>query len=142
MTVLKELAKQAIRYALKPEDVGPPSTFTDEEYMRCYIGHLRGLESPATFGVSAIHRARARRAWAKVYTKVRTREAPEGHSSKPQPRRSGRKIRRASKFTIDRRTSEMTLIHKAKLPAMACDLKIAIGYVRLAAEPQRDSQSG
>src|ERR1035441_2826196 len=36
----------------------------------------------------------------------------------------------------------MTLIHKAKLPATASDLKIAIGYVRLAAEPQRDSQSG
>src|ERR1035438_7336911 len=70
-----------------------------------------------------------------------TREAPEGHSSKPQPQRSGRKIRRASKFTIDRRTSEMTSNHEAKLPATASDLKIAIGYVR-AAEPQRDSQSG
>ena len=101
MTVLKELARQAIRYGLKPEDVGPVSTFTDDEYMRCYIGHLKGLEAPASFGVSDIHRERAQRAWRKVITKVRTREAPEGHSSKPQPQRSGRKIRRASKFTIE-----------------------------------------
>src|ERR1035437_7919658 len=36
----------------------------------------------------------------------------------------------------------MTLIHEPELPAMASDLKIAIAYVRLAAEPQRDSQSG
>jgi hypothetical protein len=71
MTVLKELAKQAIRYGLKPEDIGPPSTFTDEEYMRCYIGHLRGLESPASFGVSDVHRDRARRAWAKVFTEMK-----------------------------------------------------------------------
>jgi hypothetical protein len=96
MTVLKELAKQAIRYGLKPEDIGPISTFTDLEYMRCYIGHLQGLEAPASYGVSAVHRERAQRAWRKVITKVRTREAPEGHSSKPQPQRSGRKIRRAS----------------------------------------------
>jgi hypothetical protein len=96
MTVLKELARQAIRYGLKPEDIGPVSTFTDDEYMRCYIGHLRGFEAPASFGVSDIHRERAQRAWRKVITKVRTRAAPEGHSSKPQPQRSGRKIRRAS----------------------------------------------
>src|ERR1039457_1639958 len=54
---------------------------------------------------------------------------PTAASSAEGGVRSGRKIRRASKFTIDRRTSEMTLIHKAKLPAMASDLKIAIGYV-------------
>ena len=96
MTVLKELAKEAIRYGLKPEDIGPVSTFTDDEYMRCYIGHLRGLEAPASFGISAVHRERAQRAWRKVITKVRTREAPEGLSSKPQPQRLGCKIRRAS----------------------------------------------
>ena len=38
MTVLNELARQAIRYGLKPEDIGPFSTFTDDQYMRCYIG--------------------------------------------------------------------------------------------------------
>jgi hypothetical protein len=71
MTVLKELARQAIRYGLKPEDIGPVSTFTDDEYMRCYIGHLRGFEAPASFGVSAIHRERARKAWAKVFAEMK-----------------------------------------------------------------------
>ena len=71
MTVLKELARQAIRYGLKPEDIGPVSTFTDLEYMRCYIGHLRGFEAPASFGVSAIHRDRARKAWAKVFAEMK-----------------------------------------------------------------------
>src|ERR1039457_6387437 len=142
LSIFEQLRRACTRYGLVPEDIGPISTFTDDEYMRCYIGHLRGFEAPASYGVSAVHRERAQRAWRKVITKVRTREAPEGHSSKPQPQRSGRKIRRASKFTIDRRTSEMTLIHKAKLPATASNLKIAIGYVRPAAEPQRDSQSG
>ena len=77
MTVLNELARQAIHYGLKPEDIGPVSTFTDLEYMRCYIGHLRGLESPASFGVSDVHRARARKAWRKVIAKVRKNEAGE-----------------------------------------------------------------
>jgi hypothetical protein len=71
MTVLKQLARQAIRYGLKPEDIAPISTFTDLEYMRCYIGHLRGLESPASFGVSAIHRDRARKAWAKAFAEMK-----------------------------------------------------------------------
>jgi hypothetical protein len=51
MTVLKGLARQAICFGLKPEDIGPISTFADDEFMRCYIGHLRGFESPASFGV-------------------------------------------------------------------------------------------
>ena len=71
MTVLKELARQAVRYGLKPEDIGPTSTFTDLEYMRCYIGHLRGFEPPTSFGVSAIHRERARKAWAKVFAEMK-----------------------------------------------------------------------
>ena len=69
--ILKELARQAIRYGLKPEDIGPVSTFTDDEYMRCYIGHLQGLESPASFGVSDVHRARARKAWAKLIAEMK-----------------------------------------------------------------------
>ena len=77
MTVLNELARQAIRYGLKPEDIGPVSTFTDLEYMRCYIGHLRGFENPASFGVSDMHRERARREWHKLITKVRKNEAGE-----------------------------------------------------------------
>ena len=71
MTVLKKLARQAIRYGLKPEDIGPVSTFTDLEYMRCYIGHLRGFEAPASFGVSDVHRDRARKAWAKVFVEMK-----------------------------------------------------------------------
>ena len=71
MTVLKELARQAIRYGLKPEDIGPVSTFTHDEYMRCYIGHLQGFEAPASYGVSAVHRERARKAWAKVFAEIK-----------------------------------------------------------------------
>jgi hypothetical protein len=71
MTVLKELSRQAIRYGLKPEDIGPVSTFTDLEYMRCYIGHLQSFEAPASFGVSDVHRDRARREWRKLITAVR-----------------------------------------------------------------------
>ena len=71
MTVLKELARHATRYGLKPEDIGPVSTFTDDEYMRCYIGHLRGFEAPASYGVSAIHRDRARKAWAKLFAEIK-----------------------------------------------------------------------
>jgi hypothetical protein len=71
MTILRQLARQAIRYGLKPEEIGPASTFTDLEFMRCYIGHLQGLESPASFGVSDIHRDRARKAWAKVFAEMK-----------------------------------------------------------------------
>jgi hypothetical protein len=71
VTVLKELAKQAIRYGLKPEDIGPISSFADLEFMRGYIGHLRGFEAPASYGVSAIHRDRARKAWAKVFAEMK-----------------------------------------------------------------------
>jgi hypothetical protein len=71
MTILEKLAKQAIRYGLKPDDIGPISTFTDDEYMRCYIGHLRGFEAPASFGISAVHRDRARKAWAKVFAEMK-----------------------------------------------------------------------
>ena len=71
MTVLKKLARQAIRYGLKPEEIGPVSTFTDLEFMKGYTGHLRGLESPASFGVSDVHRDRARKAWAKVFAEMK-----------------------------------------------------------------------
>ena len=71
MTILKELARQATRYGLKPEDIGPVSTFTDDQYMRCYIGHLQGFEAPASYGVSDVHRDRARKAWAKVFNEIK-----------------------------------------------------------------------
>jgi hypothetical protein len=51
--------------------LGPDSIFTDLEYMRCYIGHLRGFEARASFGVSDVHRDRARREWRKLIAKVR-----------------------------------------------------------------------
>jgi hypothetical protein len=71
VTVLKELARLAIRYGLKPEDIGPPSTFTDLEYMKGYIRHIRGFGAPASYGVSAVHRERARKAWAKVFAEIK-----------------------------------------------------------------------
>ena len=71
MTILKELARQAIRYGLKPEDIGPPSTFTDLEYMKAYIRHIQGFGVPASYGVAAIHRDRARKAWAKVFAEMK-----------------------------------------------------------------------
>src|ERR1035437_6534033 len=77
MTVLKELARLAIRYGLKPEDIGPVSTFADLEYMKGYIRHIRGFEAPASYGVSSVNRERAQRAWRKVIAKVRKNEAGE-----------------------------------------------------------------
>jgi hypothetical protein len=72
LTVLRELARQAIRYGLKPEDIGPDSVFvTDLEFMKGYIRHIQGFDVPASYGVSAVHRERARKAWAKVITKVK-----------------------------------------------------------------------
>ena len=77
LSMFEQLRRACTRYGLVPEDIGPPSTFTDLEYMRCYIGHLRGFEAPASFGVSDIHRTRARREWHKLITKVRKNEAGE-----------------------------------------------------------------
>ena len=71
MTVLRELARQAIRYGLKPEDIGPVSIFRDDQYMKGYIRHIRGFEAPASFGISAVHRERARKAWAKVFAEMK-----------------------------------------------------------------------
>ena len=71
MMILKELARHATRYGLKPEDIGPVSTFTELEFMKGYIGHLRGFEAPASFGVSDVHRDRARKAWAKVFAEMK-----------------------------------------------------------------------
>src|ERR1039458_8363470 len=94
------------------------------------------------------YRRRRGRTWPASSSSRRIRS-----SRRPSPNPANRRVvsgrrgqvrpknQKSKPFTIDRRTSEMTLIHKAKLPAMASDLKIAIGYVR-AAEPQRDSQSG
>ena len=77
MKILQELARQAIRYGLKPEDVGPPSTFTDLEYMKGYIRHIRGFEAPASFGVSDIHRE-------KLLKGIRVNRSPNGQAVKSE----------------------------------------------------------
>ena len=71
MTILRQLARQAIRYGLKPEDIGPFSVFADDQYMKGYIRHIRGFAAPASYGVSDVHRARARKAWAKVFAEMK-----------------------------------------------------------------------
>ena len=71
MTVLRELARQAIRYGLKPEDIGPVSIFRDDQYMKGYIGHIRSFKPPASYGVSDVQRDRARKAWAKVSAEIK-----------------------------------------------------------------------
>jgi len=77
LTVLQKLARRAIRYGLKPEEIGPTSTFTDDEYMTNYLGSMDSWESPSFYGCTAKHRDRARREWRKLVTKVRanTRQA-------------------------------------------------------------------
>ena len=71
MTTLKKLAKQAIRYGITPECIGPVSTFTDEAYMKGYLGFIESWATPASYGGTAVDRERARRAWRKVITDVR-----------------------------------------------------------------------
>jgi hypothetical protein len=71
LTVSRELARQAIRYGLKPEDIGSDSVFAGLEFMRGYIRHIQGFDAPAFYGVSEKHRDRARRAWRKLITKVK-----------------------------------------------------------------------
>jgi hypothetical protein len=67
VTVLQKLARKAIRYGVRPEDVGPPSIFTDEKYMADYLKHIMGRwKAPAAYGVQPKHQERARRAWDKL----------------------------------------------------------------------------
>ena len=70
MTTLEKLAKECTLYGLVPEDVGPPSAFTDEEFMRGYIGHIQGFEAPAYYGCTKRHRDRAQKAWSKMIAGV------------------------------------------------------------------------
>ena len=71
LSIFEQLRRACTRYGLVPEDIGPISTFTDDEYMRCYIRHIRGFEAPASYGVSDVHRDRARKAWAKVFAEIK-----------------------------------------------------------------------
>jgi hypothetical protein len=64
VTVLQKLARKAIRFGVRPEEIGPVSTtFSDEKYMAGYLRHIMGRwKSPAAYGVQQKDRHRARRA--------------------------------------------------------------------------------
>lgn len=71
MTILQRLARKAMRYGVGPEDIGPISTFTDEEYMALYLRHTMGRwRPPAVHGVRPKGQERARRAWDKLIARV------------------------------------------------------------------------
>ena len=64
MTVLQKLARKAIRFGVRPEEIGPVSTFIDEKYMALYLRHIMGRwKAPAAYGVQQKDRDRAKRAW-------------------------------------------------------------------------------
>jgi hypothetical protein len=67
VTVLQKLARKAIRFGVRPEEIGPVSTFIDEKYMAGYLRHIMGRwKSPAAYGVQQKDRDRAWRAWDKL----------------------------------------------------------------------------
>ena len=67
MTVLQKLARKAIRFGVRPEEIGPVSTFADEKYMAGYLRHIMGRwKSPAAYRVQQKDRDRAWRAWDKL----------------------------------------------------------------------------
>ena len=67
MTVLQKLARKAIRFGVRPEEIGPVWTFIDEKYMAGYLRHIMGRwKSPAAYGVQQKDRDRARRDWDKL----------------------------------------------------------------------------
>ena len=67
MTVLQKLARKAIRFGVRPEEIGPVSTFIDEKYMADYLRHIMGRwKAPAAYGVQQKDRDRARRDWDKL----------------------------------------------------------------------------
>jgi hypothetical protein len=70
MKILKRLARAAVKYRVKPEDIGPLSTFRDDDYMAKYLGSMKGWEAPSFYGCTAKHRKRARREWDKVIARV------------------------------------------------------------------------
>jgi hypothetical protein len=68
VTVLQKLARKAIRFGVRPEEIGPVSTtFSDDQYMADYLRHIMGRwKAPAAYGVQQKDRDRARRAWDKL----------------------------------------------------------------------------
>ena len=72
LTILQRLARKATSYGVRPEDIGPISTFTDGEYMALYLKHTMGRwGAPAVYGVRPKDQERARRAWEKLIARVR-----------------------------------------------------------------------
>jgi hypothetical protein len=70
MQVLRRLARAAVRYGVKPEDIGPLSTFADDDYMAQYLNNMQRWKTPSFYGCTAKHQVRARRAWDRVISKV------------------------------------------------------------------------
>jgi hypothetical protein len=70
MQVLRRLARAAVRYGVKPEDIGPISTFTDDDYMAKHLDNMQRWERPSFYGCTAKHRLRARHEWDKVLARV------------------------------------------------------------------------
>jgi lipopolysaccharide biosynthesis glycosyltransferase len=68
--MLQRLARAAVRYGVEPEDIGPISTFTDEDYMVHYLSGMKQWEAPSFYGCTAKHQERARREWDKLIAKV------------------------------------------------------------------------
>jgi hypothetical protein len=65
------LARAAIRYGLVPEDIGPVSTFADEEYLANYLRFISRWKPPSAYGCTQGHRERARKAWAKMFAAMK-----------------------------------------------------------------------
>jgi hypothetical protein len=71
LTILQKLARKAARYGIRPEDIGPLSTFTDGEYMKLYLKHtMSRWRAPALYGVRPRDQERAGCAWGKLIARV------------------------------------------------------------------------
>lgn len=70
MNMLKRLARAAVKYGVKPEDIGPISTFGDDDYMAQYLRSMKQWEAPSFCGCTAKHWERARREWDQVIARV------------------------------------------------------------------------
>jgi hypothetical protein len=74
-TILEQLRRACIRYGLVPEDIGPASTFADDQYMADYLRFMSGWEPPSAYGCTQRHRDRARKAWAKLFAEMKRGES-------------------------------------------------------------------
>jgi hypothetical protein len=71
LIILQKLARKATRYGVRPEDIGPVSTFADELYMELYLKHTMGRwRAPSVYGVRPEDQERARGAWDKLIARV------------------------------------------------------------------------